>query len=223
MPVTLLLADDHQIVRQGLRALLAGVPDFQLVGEASNGLEAVYLTEKLRPHVLVLDLMMPCLNGFQVARRIGQSAPQTRIVVLSMHANEAYVSEACRAGARAYVLKDAGADDLIEAIRSAVAGRSFYRSATPRRAKADEPASEDLAVLTARERQVLLLTAEGDSSNEIARRLFISPRTVESHRSNLMRKLHLRNQKELVRFALENGVVAGGRRTMVDATLEETP
>jgi DNA-binding NarL/FixJ family response regulator len=205
MPLTLLLADDHRLVREGLRALLEAVPDFKLVGEAADGPETVRLTERLRPQVLILDLLMPGMSGLEVARQVSQRTPETHIVVLSMHAHEAYVTEATRAGALAYVAKDASAEELIQAVRSAAAGRPYVGTA-PKPSSPNE--------LTAREREVLQLTAEGYSSAEVGRHLFISPRTVESHRANLMRKLHLRNQRELVRYAVEHNLVPNEQRNI---------
>src|SRR5262245_41807748 len=213
MTLTLLLADDHQIVRQGLRALLKTVADFRLVGEASDGVEAVRMVERLAPDVLVLDLMMPGLNGMEVARQVARRAPRTRVVILSMHSNEAYVVEALRAGAMAYVLKESGADELVQAIREVAAGRRYLsppfseHAIHAYRRKAEGTALDPYHKLTFREREVLQMTAEGLSGNEISEKLFISPRTVESHRANLMRKLGVRNQKELIRYAVQRGVV----------------
>jgi DNA-binding NarL/FixJ family response regulator len=212
MTLTVMLADDHPIVRQGLRAILQTERGLQLVGEAADGLETLRLVERLHPQVLVLDLMMPGLNGLEVARQVAKRSPRTRIVVLSMHANEVYVLEALRAGANAYVLKESSVDDLVQAIRAVAVGQRFFSReiSVPaleiyeQRAEATPP--DPYHTLTPREREVLQLTAEGHSGNEIAERLFISPRTVESHRGNLMRKLGLRNQKELVRYGLERGI-----------------
>jgi DNA-binding NarL/FixJ family response regulator len=211
MALTLVLADDHRIVRQGLRALLAMESDVRLVGEAADGLEAVRLVTRLKPDILVLDLMLPGLSGLEVARRVVEQSPRTRVVVLSMHANEAYVAEALRAGAVAYVLKDSGAEELMRAVREAFAGRRYLSPSISEQAVlAYSPkgsiAPDPLTTLTDREKEVLQLTAEGHSGNAIARRLFISPRTVESHRTNLMRKLGVRNQKELVRYAAQRGI-----------------
>ncbi len=211
MALTLLLADDHRIVRQGLRAILAAEPDFQLVGEAGDGHEALRLLEQLQPAVMVLDLMLPGLSGLEVARAAAARAPETRVVVLSMHANESYVTEALAAGASGYVLKDASAAELVKAIREAAAGRRYLspplseQALTAYARRAASAPLDPYHTLTAREREVLQLTADGHSGAEIGRRLFISPRTVESHRANLMRKLSLRNQKELVRYAVERG------------------
>ncbi len=214
MAITLLLADDHRIVRQGLRALLNAVPDFQLAGEASDGPEALRLAERLQPNVLVLDLMMPGLNGLDVARQVARRSPRTRIIILSMHSNEAYVLEALRAGASAYVLKDSSAEELVQAIREVSAGRRYFSAPISEQAvtayarRAAGAPLDPYDTLTLREREVLQLTAEGYSGTEISERLFISPRTVESHRANLMRKLTVRNQKELVRYALHRGILS---------------
>jgi len=213
MTTTIVLADDHQIVRQGLRALLKSVPGLQLLGEASDGLETVRLAERQQPDVLVVDLMMPGLNGMDVARQVLKRSPHTRVVVLSMHSNEAYVVEALRAGASAYVLKEAGADDLVNAIRAAVQGRRYFSPPISEQAikeylsRAKETPPDPYETLTIREREVLQLTAEGLSGNAISERLFISPRTVETHRMNLMRKLGMRNQKEVIRYAVERGLL----------------
>jgi DNA-binding NarL/FixJ family response regulator len=210
MPVTLLLADDHPIVRQGLSTLLKAEPGFEVVGEAADGLSALRLAERLQPDVLVLDLMMPNLGGLEVTRRVARQLPQTRVVVLSMHSHEAYVAEALAAGATAYVVKDAGAQELLTAIRSAAEGNRYLSPSISESALASyaaRGAADPFETLTAREREVLRLTAEGLSGAECSQRLHISPRTVETHRANLMRKLGLRNQRELVRYALERGLL----------------
>jgi two-component system, NarL family, response regulator NreC len=212
--IRILLADDHRIVREGFRALLEAEPDFQIVAETGDGLDAVRLVEQHKPQVLVLDLMMPGLNGLEVARQVSQRAPRTRIVVLSMHANEAYVLEALKNGASAYVLKDASAAELVRGVREANAGRRYLSPPLSEPAidsyiqRARTSDSLDLYdTLTNREREVLQLAAEGHTNVEIANRLFISPRTVETHRSNAMHKLGLRSQTELVRFALQRGIL----------------
>jgi len=208
MSRTILLADDHRIVRQGLRAILKAEPGLRVVGEAANGLETLRLVEQLLPDVLVLDLMLPGLDGFKVIRQVTRRQPQTRIVVLSMHANEAYVQEAIQAGAYAYVLKESSADELVQAIRAVLAGNRFLSPPVSEQAlkayseRARSAPFDPYETLTAREREVLRLTVEGRTSPEIARQLFISRRTVESHRANMMRKLGLRNQKELISYAV---------------------
>jgi DNA-binding NarL/FixJ family response regulator len=212
MAITLLLADDHRMVRQGLRAVLDSVPDFRLVGEAADGLEAVRLVEKLQPDVLVLDMMMPGLNGLEVTRRVARRPSRTRIVILSMHSDIAYVVAAIRAGAQGYILKEQSAEELIQAIHTIVAGRRYLSppiseaAVTAYLRKAEDTPLDPYDPLTSREREVLHLTAEGLSGAEIAGRLFISPRTVETHRANLMRKLGVRNQKELIRLAVLRGL-----------------
>ncbi len=213
MTLTLMLADDHQILRQGLKALLKTEPDFHLVAEASDGLEAVRLAERHHPQVLVLDLMMPGLNGLEATRQVLRRSPRTRVVILSMHSDEAYVVEALRAGASAYVLKESGAEELVRAIRAVAAGERYFSPPLSEHTlgayvqKVESTPVDRYQTLTGREREVLQLTVEGHSSTEIARRLFISSRTVESHRANLMRKLAVRNQKELVRYAMQRGIL----------------
>ena len=212
--ITLILADDHRVVREGFRALLASEPDFRIIGETGDGLEALRLTEQLVPKVLVLDLMLPGLNGLEVARQLTHRAVPTRIVMLSMHANEAYVLEALRNGAAAYVLKDSSAADLVRAVREAVAGRRYLSPPLSEPAidtyleKARKTGTLDIyETLTSREREVLQLVAEGHTTPEVAGKLFISPRTVETHRANLLHKLGLRTQTDLIRFALQRGIL----------------
>ncbi len=215
MALNLVVADDHHMVRQGLCALLQLEPDFRLAGEAADGVEALRLVERLRPDVLVLDLMMPGLGGLEVARQTARRSPRTRTVVVSMHKDEAYVVEALRVGAAGYVLKDCGSDDLFRAVREAAAGRRFLcpcisEAALRAYVRTAQGASADpFGTLTNREREVFQLTAEGHSGGAVAERLFISPRTVESHRANLMRKLGLRNHKELIRYAARRGLLPG--------------
>jgi two-component system response regulator NreC len=210
---TIVLADDHRIVRQGLRALLEAEPDLQLVGETGDGLEAVQLARRLQPDVVVLDLMMPSINGLEATRQISDGCPQTHVIILSMHADEGYVLEALRNGAAGYVLKDSSADDLVRAVREVVAGRRYLSAPLSERAievymqKARETSLDPYEKLTNREREVLHLAAEGHSSTEIAERLSISARTVETHRANMMRKLDLHSQTDLIRYALKRGII----------------
>lgn len=211
--IALVLADDHPVVRRGLRSLLEAETDICVAGETGDGLEAVDLVGRLHPDILVLDLMMPGLNGLEVTRRVRQRFPQTRVVVLSMYASEAYVLEALRNGASGYVVKDAGAADLMQAVREAAAGRRYLSPPLSDRAVeayAEKSKGSTLDVyetLTDREREILQLVAEGYANTEIAARLSISPRTAETHRANVLRKLGLRNQTDLVRYALERGIV----------------
>lgn len=210
---TIVLADDHHVVRQGLRALIEAQPDLAVVGEASDGLEVPGLVERLAPDVLVVDIVLPGLGGLEVTRQVRHRAPRTRVVVLSMYATEAYVIEALRHGASAYVVKDASATELLRAVRAAAAGERYL--SPPLSEKTIEAYLEraktrplDLYdALTTREREVLHLAAEGHGNPQIAARLDIGVRTVETHRANLMRKLALHSQTELVRFALERGVL----------------
>jgi len=211
---TIVLADDHAVVRQGLRALLDVEPGFSVVGEAADGLIAMRLVEQLRPLVLVVDLMMPGLGGLDVTRQVTRKArSRTRVVILSMHASEAYLLEALRNGASAYVLKDASSTELNQAIREAAAGRRYLSSpfsdttieAYLRKAK--DAASDPYESLTRREREIFHLAAEGLSSVETAERLFISRRTVDTHRARILRKLGLRSQAEIVRYALGRGIL----------------
>lgn len=212
--ISIVLADDHTLVRQALRHLLEVEPDLRVVGEAGDGLEAVRLAERLRPRVLVVDVLMPGLGGVEVTRQVRQRSPETRVVVLSMYATEAYVMEALRNGAAAYVLKDSGSADLVQAVREAAAGRRYLSPPLTRLAieayaeRAQSTAAQDAyETLTAREREVLHLAAEGHTNSQIAARLMISPRTAETHRANLMRKLGLRTQSDLIRFALRRGIL----------------
>ena len=210
---TIVLADDHNLVRQGLRTLLETEPDFRVVGETGDGLEAVDLVRSLKPNVLVVDLMMPSLNGLEVTQRAKDSSPRTQIIILSMYSNEAYVLEALRNGAAGYVLKDSNADDLIKAVREAVIGRRYLSpplselaiEAYSQKSKATN--IDIYETLTSREREVLHLAAEGHSNKEIATRLSISPRTAEVHRSNMMKKLGLHTKTDLVRYALNRGIL----------------
>ncbi len=212
--ITIVLVEDHQIVRQGIKMLLAEEPDFRVVGETGDGLEAIQLIERLRPNVAVLDLMLPGIGGLEIAREVKACSPQTRLVVLSMHSNEAYVLEALRAGALAYVLKESSSNDLVYAIREALAGRYYLspplseRSIVTYLEKARAGASSVYEALTPREREVLKLIAEGYSSPEIAERLVLSPRTVETHRANIMRKLEARSTADLIRYAIRHGLIS---------------
>ncbi|HEY6121762.1 MAG TPA: response regulator transcription factor [Pyrinomonadaceae bacterium] len=210
----IVLADDHQIVRQGLRALLEAESGFQVIGEAGDGLAAIHLVETLNPGVLVLDLMMPGLNGLDVMRQIKKRLPDTQIVILSMYAEEAYVLQALSNGASGYVLKDSSSADLVLAVREAAAGRRYLSPPLSARAieayqeKAKAANLDRYETLTSREREVLHLAAEGLTNAEIASRLGISSRTAETHRSNLIHKLDLHTQADLIRFALRRGIIS---------------
>lgn len=213
MTVSIVLADDHPVVRRGMRSLLESEPDFSVVGEAGDGLEIVRMVERLQPDILLLDLMMPSLSGLEALRIIHQRAPRLRVVVLSMHSNNAFVAEALKNGANGYVLKGSTEEDLVRAVREVAAGKRFLSA--PVTEKAIEAYIEQSRTaeidphetLTPREREVLQLAAEGNTSTEIAARLHLSHRTVENHRANLMRKLGIQNQTELVRYALRRGLI----------------
>lgn len=213
---TIALVDDHHIVRQGLRSLLEAEPDLIVVGEESDGLRALNLVERAKPDLLILDLMMPGLNGLEVARQVSKRCPQTRIVVLSMYATEAYVLEALRNGAAAYVVKDASPGEVLKAIREAAAGRRYLsppltdRAIEAYLARGGSEPLDLYETLTTREREVLHLAAQGLASAQIAARLSISPRTAETHRANLMRKLDLHSQTDLVQYAIRRGIVSAG-------------
>jgi len=207
--ITIVLAEDHHVVRQALRSMLDSERYFKVVGEASTGLESIELVERLKPNVLVLDLMLPYLNGIEVVRQLSRSQPQTRTVILSMHSDESYVSEALKNGALGYVLKTADSSSLVDAIRTVALGKRYLSPPLSELLidsylKTSRDSSLDkYETLTAREREVLHLVAEGNTNEEIASQLHISRRTVEAHRARVMQKLDLRNQAELVRFALQ--------------------
>jgi two-component system, NarL family, response regulator NreC len=210
---TIVLADDHKVVRQGLRAILDAEPRLRVVGEAGNGLDAIRLVERLHPSVVVLDLMMPGLNGLEASRQIKKRSPKTRVVVLSMHKDESYVIEALKNGAVAYVLKDSSAEELVKAVHEAAADRRYVSPPLSDSAidadmqKSTAAGTDPYHSLTEREREVLQLAAEGHTNAAIGKRLFISPRTVEVHRANMMQKLQLHNQSELIRYALRRGIL----------------
>jgi two-component system response regulator NreC len=210
---TVVLADDHRVVRNGLRALLDAEADLSVVGEAADGLETLALVERLKPTVLVADVAMPGLSGLDVTREARRRSPETRTVILSMYANEAYVLEAINYGAYGYVMKDASAADLLRAVREAAAGRLYLSpplniSAVEDYARRHRGAPVDLyETLTPRERAVLHLAGEGLTNAEIGARLSISGRTAETHRANLMRKLGLRGQTDLVRYTIARGIL----------------
>ena len=213
MAVTVLLADDHPIVRQGLRHLLEAEPDIRILGEASDGLQAVQLSEKFKPNVLIVDIMMPDLNGLEVLRQVKERSPATCCIVLSMQSADVYVVEALKAGALGYVLKETGPSELVNAVQQVI-GRNRYLS--PRLSErlidvllqtADDLTRDPYETLTNREREILQMAAEGMTTSAIAKRLSISPRTAELHRSRMMDKLGLNNQTELIRYALKRGIL----------------
>jgi two-component system, NarL family, response regulator NreC len=212
--ITVVLADDHPVVRQGLRAILSLQPDYQVVGEAGNGIEALSLVEHLRPDVLVVDLMMPGLGGLEVVRQVAQRHPATRSVVLSMHSNEAYVLEALSNGAIGYVLKDSSTSDLLQAVTSASKGERFLSAPLNQKAieayarMAESGSLDPYDTLSAREREVFQLMSDGCSSSQIAERLVISKRTADTHREHILNKLDLHGQTQVVRYALRRGIIS---------------
>lgn len=213
MLTTIVLADDHRLVREGLRRLLEERPDLRVVGEAATGDEAVALATSQHPDMVVMDLAMPGLSGIEATRRIRQSGNGTRVLVLSMYGDRGHVEEVLRAGASGYVLKDAASADLLEAIDAVRAGDSFLSSGVTQQVvdaltRPGESSDRSLASLTDREREVLTLIAEGLSSKEIGDRLGVSLKTVESHRANLMDKLDIHKVSALVRFAIRAGLVS---------------
>jgi two-component system, NarL family, response regulator NreC len=214
LTVTILLADDHPLIRRGLRNLLTTEPGFSVVGEAEDGLQAVQLAESLQPGILIVDLMMPNLNGLEVLRQVSRRSPKTRMIVLSMQSADAYVVETFRSGAIGFVLKDSAPEEMIHAIHQALINVRYLSPSLPERlidivTKPTEQAKLDLyETLTDREREVLQMAAEGKTAAEIARLLSISPRTVELHRGRMMNKLGFHSQTELVRYAIKRGILS---------------
>ncbi len=211
--IRVLVADDHAVVREGIRAVLASTPDFEVVGEAGDGAEALDLAASLEPDVLVLDLTMPGLSGLTVAERLRTAHAATRVLILSMHDHPEYVLQAVRAGASGYVLKDAQPDELRMAVRAVREGREYFHPAAAQQLSAalrEESERADrtsaLEQLTRRERDVLVRIARGRTNKEIAAELGISPRTVETHRDGIARKLKMRSVADLTRLVVETGL-----------------
>ena len=213
MIVSILLADDHPIVRQGMRRLLEAEPDLTVVGEAADGLETIRMVEKLQPTVLIVDMMMPGLNGLEILRQVKKRAPDTFSIVLSMQSADSYVVEALKSGASGYILKDTGPSELVTAVRKVIQGERVLSPKLSERLinayleSSQQTIPDPYETLTEREREVLQLAAEGLTTPEIAKRLSISPRTAELHRGRMMHKLALRNQTDLIRYALKRGIV----------------
>ncbi len=212
--ITIILPEDHQIVREALRLLLETQADFKIIAETGDGLEALQLMEKHKPDVLIADLMMPGLSGLEVARRTKGISPATKVIVLSMHDAESYVAEALGAGASAYVLKKSSSQELILAIRQALEGSLYLSPSLNEGAiqayiqRAQKSLIEDpLVLLTMREREIFQLALDGLNNPQIAERLSLSARTVEMHRGNLMKKLGLKTQTDLVKYAVKRGIV----------------
>ena len=211
---TIILADDHQILREALRLLLETQPDFQVLAETGDGLEATRLAEKYKPDILIVDMVMPGYSGLEVARGTARVSPGTKVVVLSMYDAESYVVEALNAGAAGYVLKQSSSQELVYAIRQALAGNQYLSPSINERTiqayiqRAQESRVDDpYETLTLREREIFHLAVEGLSNPQIAERLSLSPRTVESHRGKMLKKLGTKSQTELVKFAVQRGMV----------------
>ncbi|MBI4203295.1 MAG: response regulator transcription factor [Chloroflexi bacterium] len=211
--MSIVVADDHSIVRHGLKALLEAESEFAIVGEAADGDEAIHLVNELTPDVLIVDMVMPGRGGLEVIDEIRNSSPGTKIVVLSMHRNEAYVQASLRNGASAYVLKGSPSSELMEGIRAAVSGKIFLSQPLSERAieayaqRLTPEEIDPLDTLTSREREILQLTVQGFKTQEISTKLKISLRTVETHRTNLMNKLDIHSQLELLRYAIKRGLL----------------
>ena len=209
----ILLADDHTVVRQGLRKVLEERPEWQVVAEAGDGRDAVRLAEQHKPDVAVVDVAMPLLNGIEATRQITRRAPQTKVLVLSMYSDEAYVTQMLKAGATGYLLKDSADVDLLEAVQAVSQGKSFFSPAVARLMSDDyarqrgDNAVDRYESLSEREREIFQLVAEGKTNKEIAALLFISPSTVETHRARIMEKLDLHSAAEIVLYAVRRGVV----------------
>ena len=213
-PIRILLADDHTVVRKGLRLLLENQPGFQVLAEAADGRAAVALAEQHVPDVVVMDLAMPTLNGIEAARQLTSRLPRTAVVFLSMHSDESYVLKALKAGARAYLLKDSAEHDLIQAVRAVAEGKSFFSPAISKmmmedymRELQERQVEDTYELLTTREREVLQLLAEGKSNKEVAAILNLSLYTVETHRGNILQKLNLHSGAELILYAIRKGVI----------------
>jgi two-component system response regulator NreC len=207
--IRILLADDHAVVRQGFKMILGAEADMEIVGEAGTGREAIELAESLKPDVVVMDVAMPEMNGIEATRRVATSVPHARVIALSMHKDSVYVREVLRAGARGYLLKDSGANDLVTAVRAVAKGEGYLSPAVSDAVLDDyrKHVSNPIDLLSSREREVLQMLAEGKTNKEIASILNLSVYTVDAHRGRIMEKLNLHSINELVRFALRNGLI----------------
>jgi DNA-binding NarL/FixJ family response regulator len=212
--IRILLADDHTVMRAGLRLLLERQPDIVVVGEASDGRRALDLVETENPDVVVMDIAMPILNGIETTRQIAARHPEMPVVILSMHSDESYVIRALKAGSKAYLLKDSAEADLIRAVRAVTEGKSFFSPAVSRTLLEDyvqqlqQRGEEDsYELLTTREREILQLLAEGKSNKEAANLLHLSPSTVETHRGHILQKLGLHTVPDLILYAVRKGII----------------
>jgi two-component system, NarL family, response regulator NreC len=209
------IIDDHPFLRTGLRHVLEEYPEFHVVGEAADGREGVQLVEREKPDVAIMDIGMPNLNGIEAARQIHDSCPEVSIIMLSVHSDESYVLRSLKAGARAYLLKQSAEAELIGAVKAAIQGKSFFSPAVSQmlledymRQLRDREEEDTYELLTAREREILQMIAEGKSNKDIANLLHLSPYTVETHRANMMEKLNLHNVPELILYAVRKGIIS---------------
>lgn len=216
-PVRIILADDHRLMRAGIRALLEKLPDFEVIGEADDGHQALSLALSVRPDIVLMDIGMPGLNGLEVTARLATECPQAKVIVLSMHAAEEYVVRALRMGAAGYLLKDAATAEMELALQTVLRGERYLSQAIPAdviRERLEGSGSHDpLAQLTSRQREILQLIAEGISTKEIAFKLKVSIKTIETHRSHLMKRLKIYDVAGLVRFAIRAGLVRNDPET----------
>lgn len=213
MRVSVLLADDHALVRAGLRKLIESLPDIEVAGEADDGQALLLLAGQLQPNLVLMDIAMPGLNGLEATARLSKSHPQTRVLILSMHQGEDYVRQALRAGAAGYILKDAAPVELERALKTVLRGETYLSPAVSKGVMSDyvqrlRREATPSEALTPRQREVLQLIAEGESTKEIARRLKLSVKTVETHRSQLMKQLDLHEVAALVRYAIRTGLIS---------------
>ncbi len=224
-PIRVLVVDDHAILRDGIRSLLARHEDICVVGEAGNGLEALAQASQLHPDVVLMDLTMPAMDGLEATRRLREQDPAARVLILTQHDNEEYIGPALQAGAAGYVLKRSGGHEVVSAIREVFEQGAYLEAAVARQLVSGYARSDDGLTsphLTDREREVLRLVVTGRSNKEIAQALVISPKTASVHRTNIMAKLGVRNSAELVRYAMEHRLL-DERRTMNDATSHQHP
>ncbi len=208
LKTTILLADDHPLIRNGIKTLLQSQPDISIVAEADDGDRAVELVERLRPRMVIMDISMPKRTGLEAAAIIRNRFPETKVLILSMHDSDAYAYQVVQSGAHGYILKSADKSELLRAVREIMRGNTFYSKSVSRKiAESRQRGSADPLPITRRERQVLKLITEGLNNTEIAERLFISPRTVDTHRTNMMQKLKIKKTAALVRYAMEKGLI----------------
>lgn len=206
--IRILLADDHALVRNGMKTLLKDVDDFFVAGEASDGLEVIKKIKELSPDIVIMDISMPNMTGLEATDVIQREFPKTKVLILTMHENEDYAYQIFRSGAAGYILKNAEKKEFIDAIRTVYKGEKFFsRAISDVTSKNYVSKTSSSVPITRREKEILKLIVDGLTNQEIADKLFISPRTVDTHRSNLMQKLEIKNTAGLVRFAIENGIV----------------